>query len=160
MAGAFQVVFEWGAEGLRAHPAHVTVIADADAGASGDALIAAALAEVEAGVRAIVLRADLSGAAAAAQAAYDAQVALGDRASIAVIAPGDSWPGGALRPCAADEIVAGAVIDELCRLGIDFHSPACAVACAAYVSLRGAARSLIRAEAASRETMPVEGDRA
>lgn len=150
MSRAFQVVLEWGAAGLAASPAHVTIVADARRGAAGDELVALAEADRAAGGRAVVLRSDLAGAADAARAALDAQLRLGDRASIAIIAVGDAWPDGSLRPSAADELVAGAVVDALCELGIDFHSPACALASAAFVALRGAARSLVRAEGATR----------
>ncbi|MGO2110909.1 MAG: hypothetical protein ACTH31_04785 [Pseudoclavibacter sp.] len=211
MAAEFQVVLEWGALGVLAAPARVTIVADARGGARGDALVefataiagraaggdvsagdsaadnaASGDAAVEARSRGVVLRCDLDGAADAAKAAYEAQLALGDRALIAIIATGDAWPGrdddsdpshdagapagsdepepdatgraalpgprgGGVRPSAADELVAGAVVDALCEFGIDFHSPACAIASAAYTSLCGAARSLIRAEAAARQ---------
>ena len=58
-------------------------------------------------------------------------------------------PDGSLRPTAADLLVAGRVVDELAELGIDFHSPACAAACAAAVALRGATETLVAADAAA-----------
>ena len=70
-------------------------------------------------------------------------------AAIAIVAAGDRWDDGSLRPNAADQLVAGRVVDELADLGIDFHSPACAAACAAAVALRGATEALIAADAAT-----------
>ncbi len=63
--------------------------------------------------------------------------------------PGTAGHDGSLRPNAADQLVAGRVVDELADLGIDFHSPACAAACAAAVALRGATEALIAADAAT-----------
>lgn len=148
MAQAFQVVLEWGGAGLEASRAHVTIVADADLGATGEALVTRATGDP---ARPVVVLADLESAPAAARAALDAQHALGDRASIAIIAAGDTWPDRSLRPAAADELVAGAVVDALCELGIDFHSPACAVASAAYTALRRGARHLASAERSSRD---------
>lgn len=140
-------MFEWGLDGLRASPADVTVIADAGDTARGEELHALALADAS---RRVVLCADQDNAGSIASACLAAQAELGERASIAIIGVGDEWPSGALRPSAADELVAGAVVDSLCDAGIDFHSPACAVASAAYVSLRRAVRHLASAERSSR----------
>ena len=68
---------------------------------------------------------------------------------IAIVAAGERWADGSLRPSAADQLVAGRVVDALAELGIDFHSPACAIACAAAVALRGATKALVGAEAAA-----------
>ncbi|GGA67318.1 hypothetical protein GCM10011490_17360 [Pseudoclavibacter endophyticus] len=166
MSAAFQVVLEWGVRGLEATAAHVTIVAAAVPSIRADAIVALAGERAAArsgeGTAGIVLRADLGTAVDAARAAYEAQLALAERASIAIIAVGGEWPSeessgsasggrdGVLRPMAGDELVAGAVVDALCEFGIDFHTPACAIAAAAYATLRGAATSIVRAEAASR----------
>lgn len=152
MSASHQVTLEWGAAALEASHADVTIIA---AAARASAAVLVARAEERARRdpdHRLVLLADFDTATDAAGAAYKAQLATGERVSIAIIAVGDTWPDGSLRPSAGDELVAGAVVDTLCDLGIDFHSPACAIASAAWVALRGAARSLTRAESASRES--------
>ncbi|WP_206448245.1 hypothetical protein [Agrococcus sp. KRD186] len=141
MSAHYQVTLEWGAAGMRSAAADVIVIADADGGAE-----TAELRSLVPG-SALVLEAALEGAASVARAALDEQERRGDRVSIAIVAAGERWADGSLRPTATDLLVAGRVVDELATLGIDFHSPACAAACAAAVALRGATRTLVAAEA-------------
>lgn len=143
MSTHYRVTLEWGAAGMRAAVADVIVIADADGGPETAELRALATPA------ALVLEATLESARATALAALDAQARLGRRASIAIVAAGERWSDGSLRPTAADQLAAGRVVDELVLLGIDFHSPACAAACAAAVALRGGTRTLVAAEAAS-----------
>jgi 2-phosphosulfolactate phosphatase len=143
MSAHYQVTLEWGEAGARAAAADVVVIADADRGPETDALLRLA------GRTALVLEATLENADVVARAALDEQERLGERAAIAIVAAGDRWADGSLRPTAADQLVAGRVVDALAELGIDFHSPACAVACAAAVALRGATKALAAAESAA-----------
>ena len=144
MSAQYQVTLEWGLAGLRAAAAEVIVIADADRGPETAELHGSAPRT------SLVLDATLVNASDIAQAALDEQVRIGERASIAIVAAGERWGDGSLRPSAADLLVAGRVVDALAELGIDFHDPASAAACAAAVSLRGAAKSLVAAEAAAR----------
>ncbi len=150
MSADYQVTLEWGTAGMRAAAADVVVIADADRGPETPELLRLAPRT------SLVLEATLESAAAVARAALDEQERLGERASIAIVAAGQRWADDSLRPSASDLLVAGRVVDELAELGIDFHSPACAAACAAAVSLRGATRALIAAEAASTRTTTPE----
>ncbi|MET4098397.1 hypothetical protein ABIB37_000634 [Agrococcus sp. UYP10] len=143
MSAQYQVTLEWGAAAMRAAAADVVVIADADRGAE-----TAELHDL-APRTSLVLDATLASASAVARAALDEQERRGDRASIAIVAAGARWTDGSLRPTAADLLVAGRVVDELAELGIDFHSPACAAACAAAVALRGATGTLVAADAAA-----------
>ena len=131
MSAHYQVTLEWGAAAMRVATADVVVLADADRGPE-----TAELREL-APRTSVLLEATLESAAAVARAALDEQERRGDRVSIAIVAAGERW---------AD---AGRVVDELAALGIDFHSPACAAACAASVALRGATKTLIAAEAAA-----------
>ncbi|GAA2176712.1 hypothetical protein GCM10009846_31590 [Agrococcus versicolor] len=142
MSAEYQVQLEWGPQALRAHPADVVIVADADAGPTGDALRAAPAG--------LVLAATLEGADAIAEVVLAEQARLGRRASITIAAAGDAWPDGSLRVSVADTLVAGRVVDALAERGIDFHSPQAAVACAAATALRGAAGHLVRAEQAAR----------
>ncbi|WP_347754575.1 hypothetical protein [Agrococcus sp. ProA11] len=146
MSVDYQVTLEWGAAGLHAASADVIVLADADRGAETAELLRLAPRT------ALVLEATLENADLIARAALDEQERRGDRASVAIIAAGQRWPDGSLRPTAADLLTAGRVVDALAELGIDFHSPACAAACAAAVALRGASRTLVAAEAAAAAT--------
>ncbi len=143
MSARYQVTLEWGEAGVRAAAADVVVIADADRGPE-----TAALHDL-APRTSLVLDATLASASAVARAALDEQERRGNRASIAIVAAGARWADGSLRPTAADLLVAGRVVDELAELGIDFHSPACAAACAAAVALRGATETLLAADAAA-----------
>ncbi|GEK79771.1 hypothetical protein [Agrococcus baldri] len=143
MSASHQVTLEWGAAGMRAADADVIVLADADRGAETAELLGLAPRTR------LVLEATLASAAAVARTALDEQARRGERVSIAIVAAGERWPDGSLRPTATDLLVAGRVVDELAELGIDFHSPACAAACAAAVALRGATSTLIAAEAAA-----------
>lgn len=143
MSAHYQVTLEWGAAAMRASAADVLVIADADRGPETEELLRLAPRT------SVLLEATLESAAAVARTALDEQERLGDRAAIAIIAAGSRWADGSLRPTAADLLVAGRVVDELAELGIDFHSPACAAACAAAVALRGASRALVAAEVAA-----------
>lgn len=144
MSASYQVTLEWGVPAMRTAAADVLVIADADRGPE------AAELESRAPRTPLVLGATLRNAAEVARAAMDEQERRGERASIAIVAAGDRWPDGSLRPSTADLLVAGRVVDALAELGIDFHSPACAAACAAATALRGATDSLVAAEAAAR----------
>ncbi|SFS03468.1 hypothetical protein SAMN04487783_0752 [Agrococcus baldri] len=148
MSAHYQVTFEWGAAGLLAAAADVIVIADADRGPETEQLLRLAPRATP------VLEATLENADVVARAALDEQERRGDRVSIAVVAAGERWADGSLRPTATDLLVAGRVVDELASLGIDFHSPACAAACAAAVALRGATRTLVAAEAAALHAEP------
>lgn len=141
MSAHHQVTLEWGTAGMRAAVADVVVIADADRGPE-----TLQLQELVAGTP-LLLHATLESAAAVARLALDEQQRRGARASIAIVAAGERWGDGTLRPTATDLLVAGRVVDELAALGIDFHSPACAAACAAAVALRRATMTLVAAEA-------------
>jgi 2-phosphosulfolactate phosphatase len=57
--------------------------------------------------------------------------------TVAVIAAGERWPGGGLRPAAEDAWGAGAVLAELCRLGWTGLSPEAESVRGSYESVRG-----------------------
>ncbi|MGO7984151.1 hypothetical protein ACC691_40650, partial [Rhizobium johnstonii] len=75
---------------------------------------------------------------------------LGRRAFIAVIAAG-ARDGLDTRFCVEDLLGAGAVIDALASVGIDYSSPEAAAACAAFTGLRGAVTHLATASATAQE---------
>ncbi|MET1052866.1 MAG: 2-phosphosulfolactate phosphatase [Mycetocola sp.] len=92
-----------------------------------------------------VLVASLTDRSAAARWILDHQVQQGRRVSIAVVATGaDGFD-------APQVLAAGAVIDALITLGIDFTSPEAAVACGAFANLRNAVGHLFTASVTGQE---------
>ena len=89
-------------------------------------------------------------AAAVAQWVLDLQSTLGDRAVVAVVAAGTDAGGFAVE----DFLAAGAVIDALATVGIDFNSPEAASACAAYEGLRNATVHLTSASETGQSVGP------
>ena len=127
----YQVRFDVGPGGLER-------IGDADVLIRVDALRVSARADgFPAGV---AIAADLTNRTAAAAWVLEHQVRLGRRVSIAVVTAGQD---GAFS--SPDLLAAGAVIDALVSLGIDFTSPEAAVACAAFDSLKNAVGHLFTA---------------
>jgi hypothetical protein len=124
---------------------HVVIVADAlaDKGAEGSpAAVVAAGAPA-----AVVLGAGLRSRAAAARAVLAEQARLGDRALVAVVAAGR--PDGSF--AVEDFLAAGAVIDALAALGIDYASPEAAAACAAFTGLERAVGHLLSASVTGQE---------
>jgi phosphosulfolactate phosphohydrolase-like enzyme len=135
----YQVRFDSGRGGLD-RVANVDLLIWVDALALADAGIALD------SPAAAVVAANLTNRRAVADWALGHQVRLGRRVSIAVVAAG-----GENSLSAPDLLAAGAVIDALVTLGIDFTSPEAAVACAAFDNLRNAVGHLF--------TASVEGQR-
>jgi phosphosulfolactate phosphohydrolase-like enzyme len=91
--------------------------------------------------------ANFSNRTAVARWLLSEQVRRGDRTSIAIIAAGTEEGGFAVE----DFLAAGAVIDALATVGIDFCSPEAASAAASFVGLKGAVGHLITASVTGRE---------
>lgn len=143
----YQVRFDWAAEGALAVSADADVIVWVDALAAVDGL--GSLPGLPgAGV---VLAAGLTDPSAVARWILDEQVRLGRRAVVAIVAAGGSTAGGGTRFAVEDLLAAGAVVDALAALGIDFSSPEAAAACAAFTGLRGAVAHLLSASVSARE---------
>jgi len=80
------------------------------------------------------------------------QEARGDRFPVAVIAAGELRPGGGAPRVAIEDLLgAGALIDALADLGIDYYSPEAAVASTAFLGCSRAVRQLITASGSGRE---------
>jgi 2-phosphosulfolactate phosphatase len=79
--------------------------------------------------------------------ALERQGDLGDRFTIAVVAAGEIRADGSLRFAVEDLLAAGAVIDALADVGIDYCSPEAAAASAAFTGLRNATSHLISSSA-------------
>ncbi|MET0783747.1 MAG: 2-phosphosulfolactate phosphatase [Leifsonia flava] len=129
----YQVRFDVGAAGLD-RVGNADVLVWVDALGLADAAIATASPALA------VIAANLTDRSAAAAWVLAHQVELGRRVSIAVVAAGRDG-----EYSAADLLAAGAVIDALVTLGIDFTSPEAAVACAAFANLRNAVGHLFTA---------------
>ena len=137
----FQVRFGWGADSPVSEGAHVLVWCDALPTGHGIPDFDGA-----------VLAGSTGSAAAVAQWILALQEQRGDRAIVAVIAAGTDAGGFAVE----DFLAAGAVIDALATVGLDFNSPEAASACAAYEGLRNATLHLTSAS----ETGQVVGSEA
>ncbi|PJJ65675.1 2-phosphosulfolactate phosphatase [Compostimonas suwonensis] len=146
----YQVRFEWGAEGAAdiAEGAHVAVLVDvlqdaAAAAAPWNAQRGAAVAD--AFPTAAVVGASFTNRRAVAQWILDHQVAAGERVMIAIVALGEPRADGSTRFAVEDYLAAGALIDALAELGIDYCSPEAAAASAAYTGLARATSHLVSA---------------
>jgi 2-phosphosulfolactate phosphatase len=76
---------------------------------------------------------------------------LGPGGTVAVVAAGERWPGGSLRPAVEDLWGAGSFIDALVRRGVVDLSVEAATALAAYRSVAGDLGSALRDCASGRE---------
>ena len=134
----YQIRFDWGYDGaaLIAPGAHIVVWADAlVTGGDFDASRIAGEAAIVAGT--------VGSAKAVAAWVLEKQVELGDRATVAVVAAGRDGGGFAVE----DLLAAGAVIDALADVGIDYCSPESAAAAASFTGLANATGHLISSSA-------------
>ncbi|MEX1079752.1 MAG: 2-phosphosulfolactate phosphatase [Homoserinimonas sp.] len=132
----YQVRFDWGSPG-------VDWVGDgADAVIWVDQLASTPRAVPEFPV---VVAGGIQNRAAVARWVLAQQARKGDRFTVAVVAAGELRLDGSLRFAVEDLIGAGAVIDSLASVGVDYCSPEAAAACAAYTGLSGAAAHLISA---------------
>lgn len=98
-----------------------------------------------------VVSGSIQNSAAVAEWVLGCQGDRGDRFTVAVVAAGEQRPDGGIRFAVEDLLGAGAVVDALAAVGIDYCSPEAAAACAAYTSLRRAAAHLISASQSGME---------
>jgi 2-phosphosulfolactate phosphatase len=151
----YQVRFDWGVRGAVQVAPDVDVFVLVDVlGASRGALpgnpvidLVAALADHPAAIVAGSLR----NAAAVARWALDRQGDKGDRFTVAVVAAGEVRDDASTRFALEDLLGAGAIIDALASVGIDYCSPESAAVNAAFTGLRNATGALISASASGRE---------
>lgn len=164
----YQVRFDWGLPGLAAvgHGAHIVVWVDAlpstaaapeaaTGALPGTAPDAHGTAPDPASVRgaAAIVTGSIGSAAAVAQWVLERQAGLGDRAIVAVVAAGGEHG----RFAVEDLLGAGAVIDALAAVGLDYCSPGAAAASAAYQGLRTAAGHMLTACVAGKQLAAAEG---
>jgi 2-phosphosulfolactate phosphatase len=151
--GQYQVRFDWGAEGAQAigSTADVVVLVDVLGGAP-------TLPGPMGSIPADIIAGSLRNCAAVARWVLERQAHKGDRFTVAVVARGESRPSGVIRFALEDLLGAGAVIDALAALGIDYCSPEAAAAAAAFTGLRNATGHLIGASTSGRAASR-DGDR-
>jgi 2-phosphosulfolactate phosphatase len=143
----YQVRFDWGLEGANAIApgAHIVVWVDALPGSGAEP------ESVEHDGALITGRVGARHAIAAW--VLERQVELGDRAVVAVVAAGG--PDG--RFAVEDLLAAGAVIDALAEVGIDYISPEAAAAVGAYSGLRNATGHVLSASVTGQELIASSG---
>lgn len=146
----YQVRFDWGVAGADAIApgAHIVVWVDALPGGGVDPLAMAHPGAIVTG--------SVGSRAAVAQWVLDRQVELGDRAYVAVVAAGTTDG----RFSVEDLVAAGAVIDALADVGLDFTSPEAAAAAGAFVALRNAGSHVLTASVTGQELLAASGPEA
>lgn len=144
----YQVRFDWGLEGAAAISpgAHILIWADAleTAGAPDPLALDTDCA---------IVVATVGNRAAVARWVLDRQADLGDRAIVAVVAAGTDDA----RFAVEDLLAAGAVIDAIADVGIDFTSPEAAAAIGAYAGLRNATGHVLTASVTGKQ-LTASGD--
>ena len=143
----YQVRFDWGIDGANALAPGADILVWVDAIPGGDPdpdTIAHGGALVTGSTGSRVALADW---------VLARQVELGDRATVAVVAAGG--PDG--RFAVEDLLAAGAIIDAIADVGIDYISPEAAAAVGAYVGLRNAVGHVLSACVAGQELLASEG---
>jgi len=141
-----------GAAGPTLSPASIT--AESVAGISrlvlpslnGSRLVAA-LADKDA----VIVAGSLRNPTAIAKWALAHQGDKGDRFTVAIVAAGEARPDESIRFALEDLLGAGAIIDALAEVGIDYCSPEAAAAAAAFTGLRNAIGHLVGASGSGRE---------
>ncbi|HEU4849740.1 MAG TPA: 2-phosphosulfolactate phosphatase [Terrimesophilobacter sp.] len=139
----YQVRFDWARAGAETVGADVDVIVVVD-------VLSPAVPHVD-GLRPAVVAGDLRNRTAVAEWVLARQAEKGDRFAVAVIAAGEAREDGSIRFAVEDLLGAGAIIDALAAVGIDYCSPEAAAACAAFTGLRGAVGHLLSASASGKE---------
>lgn len=153
----YQVRFDWG------HSGALTVGSDVDVIVLVDVLTPAADPgagrELEPqlipapGTR--MIEGSLRNRTAVAEWVLARQVEKAGRFTVAVIAVGEVRAGEGIRFCVEDQFGAGAIIDALAAVGIDYCSPEAAAACAAFTGLRNAMGHLVSASGSGKELAAV-----
>lgn len=152
----YQIRFDWGIDGANAIAPGADIVVWVDALATeadqpGADQPAADPLEIE--HDGALLIGGVGARDAIAQWVLDRQVELGDRATVAVVAAGG--PGG--RFAVEDLLGAGAIIDALAEVGIDYISPEAAAAVGAYTGLRNATGHVLSACVTGQELIAAHG---
>ncbi len=111
------------------------------------------VARLRAREHATIVEGSLRNRTAIAQWVLKRQAEKAGRFTVAVIAAGETREDGSIRFAVEDQLGAGAIIDALANVGIDYCSPEAAVACASFTGLRTAVGHLISASASGKELL-------
>lgn len=146
----YEVRFDWGIEGAQVVVPGVgmIVLVDTLSAAEDDR------AEVPAALAAFgrpVIFASLRNRTAVARRILAMQIEAGERLRVAVIAAGEVRRDGTIRFAVEDLLGAGAVVDALAEVGIDYCSPEAAAASAVFTGLKGAREHVLTASASGQE---------
>lgn len=106
-----------------------------------------------------VLAATLRNRTAVARWILDLQAERGTRLRVAIVAAGEVRADSTTRFSVEDLLTAGAVVDALASVGIDYCSPEAAAACAAYTGLARATGHLLTASVSGQQLIE-DGQRA
>ena len=155
----YQVRFDWGFAGLQAIGVGADVAVWVDVLSAGHGGGETIESEVPVLSELPVLRGSLRNRRAIAERVLAEQGDKGERFIVAIVAAGERWDDGSSRFAVEDLLAAGAIIDALADLGIDYCSPEAAAASAAFTGLRNATGHLIGASASGR-TLTAAGRRA
>ncbi len=137
----YQVRFDWGVNGAAALGGDVDVLVWVDVlGSSTAPSVGSAL----------TVPGSLRNRRAVAEWVLAQQGDKGERFMVAIVAAGETWDDGSPRFAVEDLLAAGALIDALADLGIDYCSPEAAAAAAAFTGLRNATGHLIGASSSGR----------
>jgi hypothetical protein len=153
----YQIRFDWAADGAAAVASDADIVIWVDvlppATAPGAAPAAAPTLDALPPLSddASVILGGLTTASAVAAWVLAEQVRLGRRAMVSIVAAGGTTTSGAVRFAVEDQLAAGAIVDALAGVGIDYSSPEAAAACAAFTGLRGAVAHLLTASASGQE---------
>jgi len=149
----YQIRFDWGVDGANAIApgTHILVWVDA----LPDDLDGSGIDPTTLDYEGAILAGSVGARDAIAAWVLDRQVELGDRAVVAVVAAGG--PDG--RFAVEDLLAAGAVIDALADVGIDYISPEAAAAVGAYTGLRNATGHVLSASVSGQELIAAAGTR-
>jgi 2-phosphosulfolactate phosphatase len=150
----YQIRFDWGASGAQAigHGADVIVLVDVLRRTPGLPELPEfpEFPELPELLGSAVVAGSLRNCAAVARWALQRQADKGDRFTVAVVAAGEARDDGSARFALEDLLGAGAIIDALAEVGIDYCSPEAAAAAAAFTGLANATGHLVGASTSGR----------
>lgn len=152
----YQVRFDWAAEGAATVASDADIVVWVDVLPPVDSENTTPTTTPQDALRALpqtpaVVLGGLTTASAVAAWVLAEQVRLGRRAMVSIVASGGTTASGAVRFAVEDQLAAGAIVDALAGVGIDYSSPEAAAACAAFTGLRGAVAHLLTASASGQE---------
>ena len=150
----YQVRFDWGSQGAStiAPGVDVLIVVDVLTATKTESAVAHLISvpQLSTAPSAAVVAGNLRNRTAVAEWVLSRQVEENKRFVVAVIAAGESCQDGSIRFAVEDHLGAGAIIDALAIVGIDYCSPEAAAACASFTGLRYSIGHLVAASASGK----------